>query len=227
MTFTGQLGTPQSQPGRIALGATGGPRAIDLSANFSLDLAMAANIGGLQLHAAFRLDLALWPNLQQTHPMSAAFVLDLATLASITQGQELAADFALALTLAPGIIQRQYLTAGFVLDLVLDELYTGPGSGLVVGGQTTAQLIDTLAVGDEFQVTLAWAGVRGRTGLARVLSRSRDASQRLTFVLLFVPTLDPSLLQSQITRPRLIVATRDNLARRLVDAERNVNKLQS
>ena len=84
-----------------------------------------------------------------------------------------------------------------------------------------------LREGDTFRVTLAWAGVRGRTGLACVLSRSIDSSQRLTFVLFFTPTDSPAVMQSQVITVRYVVDTRTNLARRLRNTEAQVGKLES
>jgi len=112
-----------------------------------------------------------------------------------------------------------------VLDLALDEVYTGPGSGLVIGGVTQAQQIAMLEEGDLFRVTLAWAGVRGRTGLARVLSRSMDSNERITFVLQFIASASPAAMPSQVVR--YTVDTRTNLVRRVRNTESQVNQLES
>ena len=173
MIFTGQLGTPSSQPGRIVLGAVG------------------AGAGG---------DLI-----------------------------ELAADLVIELALDAGLIQAQRLAADVVVDLALSDSYTGPGSGLVVSGVSLDDQMELLEEGDTFRITLPWAGIRGRHGTARVLSRTVDNAGRLTFKLFISPTVDPSVMQSQADsgRPRLVVDTRSNLARRMANAEKTVGTLQA
>jgi hypothetical protein len=140
---------------------------------------------------------------------------------------ELAADFVVALALSPGLSQGHHLSAAFTVDLAFQEIYTGPGSGLVIGGVTQDQNVVTLKEGDTFRVTLPWAGVQGRSGTARVLSRTIDGSGLLTFVLFFAPTVDPSIMQSQADsgRPRLVVVTAANLPRRMKDAEKTLARV--
>lgn len=224
MGFTGQLGTSQSQPGNIEPG-TAGTAGIELSTDFVLDLAAFANIGHFTLRANFVLDLALLASAIQNQSLAADFALDVTNAPGLSLGQILAAGFVMDLANAPGLSQGQPLAADFVLDLALDEVYTGPGSGLVIGGVTQAQQIAMLEEGDLFRVTLAWAGVRGRTGLARVLSRSLDSSERVTFVLQFIASASPSAMPSQVVR--YTVDTRTNLVRRVRNTESQVNQLES
>lgn len=227
MTLAGKLGTINSRPGNVELGAIGAA-----SLHVRVDLGFTAltvlNLGTVNLSARILLGATSSSPLGQENELVAQIELGFASpAAALSQSNVLASRITFGLSNPANLIQDNLIAARIELGIHIDDSYTGPGSGLVVSGQTIEQQIDQLEVGDEFQVTLPWAGVRGRTGLARVLSRSRDSSERLTFVLLFIPTTDPSLLQSQVARPRLIVATRDNLARRLTDAERSVNKLNA
>jgi hypothetical protein len=164
-----------------------------------------------------------------TNVLSGRLVLGLSLAGTLTQANRLSGRLVLGLSL-DGTLKLEHSLAGrLVLGLRLRDGYTGPGTGLVLSGVTKEQLLATLREGDSFRTTLPWAGIQGRTGLARDLSRTIDNQQRLTFVILFIPNTDPSIMQSQADsgRPRYVVPVRDNLARRVTDTEKTVNKLQS
>lgn len=106
------------------------------------------------------------------------------------------------------------------------DAYTGPGTGIVVAGESFSP--NQLREGDSFNVVLPWAGLQGMSGLAQVRSRTmRDDRDEQDITLDVAPQPDPRLVPRMAGGGRPgIQPVRSDIARRVARQERAQDRIE-
>lgn len=224
---TGQLGTDQSAPGNIELGTSGAPPVSILAAGAGLRgvlLAARHLYGRLVAGAGLTGALAGTPSALSGRMAAGATLTGRILVANHLSGR-LAAGAALRGIPTVHVHLSGRIGGGTRLIVVS----TGPGTGLIVGGQTQADWLRQLQPGDTFPALLPGAGLFGLAGTGRVTAVETDTNGIRTYHLAFVPYPDVSEAIAEATSgaPRYQPPTRANAARRLADLERTTNQRPS
>lgn len=242
-SYQGGLGQIDSGLGFFGLGAI--PSA-GTSVRFGLSLGARVTLAPINtLAVRFGIGLGARPTVEQTHDVQARFGLglgvrvpgmsvgpnlvavrfgiDLGARITARQTHDLQARFGIGLGQRFTVAQTHELAARFGLALGMDIPSIGPGSGLVTATDLQDWL-NSLREGDTFPCTLPYAGIAGRSGVARVLQRMVDAQGVLTFKLQFIPTTDAPAAASEARSgpPRFVPPLRQDVGRRLSNAEQRI-----